>query len=214
MERRVLLFTFAGSLGLVAAAQASPIRTDGLGLSPDGIVSYANQVLSYDSMGLASGPWSDPTNALGAPDYANHSNFTSLGVGGSLVLGFGNGALTGSGTSAPDLVVSEVGPDVEDMFAYVSSNGTDWQSLGRVAGGTTGIDLDSFGFGVNDAFSFVKLVDDPNQGLRTGATAGADIDAVAVVNSDPPPVPEPGTMVLMATGLVGLVARRKSVNNR
>jgi hypothetical protein len=211
MSRRVVLFALVNTLVLVGGvnSQAAPIRvTDLLSANPTGTVTFATAVESYNPAFPVGDPagGGDAVNTLGAPDYADHPHFASLGLGGSIVLGFRDGALTGSGTAAPDLVVSEVGPDVEDTFAWVSSNGSDWVSLGRVAGGTTAIDIDALGLGADRAFSFLKLVDDPGQGLRSGLTVGADIDSVAVVSSTP--VPEPGALILLATGLAGIVARK------
>jgi len=183
--------------------------TDLLGLNPNGRATYATTIETYSPVFLDSTPgdWADARNALGSPDYANKQNFTSLGLGGSLVLGFGDGALTGSGTSAPDLVIAEIGPDVEDTLAWISPDGRVWSSIGRVAGGTTGVDIDAFGFGVNDAFSYLRLQDVADQGLRDGLTVGADIDSVAVVNSVA--APEPSALILLGTGLAAIAARRK-----
>jgi hypothetical protein len=210
MSRRILLLSLASFVSAAATVESAPIRViDLLGGDTTRAVSYAVGVETYDPVFLAGAPggdWADAANALGLPDYSNRQNFASLGLGGSLVLRFTEGALTGSGDSAFDLIVAEVGPDVEDTLVWISANGTDWISLGRVAGGTTGVDLDAFGFDQHDAFSFVRLMDDPNQGLRSGLTVGADIDSVAVARSMQ--APEPSVLVLLATGLTGLAAGR------
>jgi UDPglucose 6-dehydrogenase len=86
--------------------------------------------------------------------------------------------LTGSGTSAKDLHIFEVGSDVEDTFVDISSDGIVWHSVGKVYGAISSIDIDAFGFGVSDAFTYVRLTDDPNEGAKTGTTVGADIDSV------------------------------------
>lgn len=210
MNRRLLSFVFVGALSSGAAVEAGPIGLSDLSPQASRRMTWATTFEAYNPASAGSGStgaWADPANALGMPDYADHQHFTSLGLGGSLTLGFGEGALTGSGTAAPDLFVHEVGPDVEDTLVWASADGNTWASLGRISGGTTAVDIDALGFGTNDAFSFVRLMDDPNQGLRSGLTVGADIDAVGVVNSAP--VPEPGALILVGSGLAGILARRR-----
>lgn len=42
----------------------------------------------------------------------------------------------GSGDSQPDLWIFEVGPDVEDQFVEVSTDGQTWSPVGKVGGST------------------------------------------------------------------------------
>jgi hypothetical protein len=74
-----------------------------------------------------------------------------------------------------------------------------------VFGSTAGIDIDSFGFGTSDLFAFVRLMDDTNEGDQTGASVGADIDAVGAISTVPTPVPEPGILFLFLAGLGGIL---------
>ena len=195
---------------------------------PGGAASFADLVVSYQP-GLEG---ADPAagfrgafNALGTPDYSGANvcsttadcDFVSLGVGGALVLRFVDNVLTGSGTSADDLWIFEIGPDVEDTTVDVSTDGINWLSVGGVTGSTRGIDLDAFGFGTSSAFSFVRLIDVANEGDTGGASVGADIDAVGAISTRAvtPGVPEPGTWALMILGFgmagAGVRARRKAV---
>ena len=76
-----------------------------------------------------------------------------------------------------------MGPDVEDTFVEISVEGAVWHPVGKVFGSTAGIDIDAFGFGPGDHFSFIRLTDDGNEGGQTGDTVGADIDAVGAIAS-------------------------------
>lgn len=187
---------------------------------PAGAVSFADSVVAYapGSGGLTAANM-DSSNALGTPDYSDGGacsnaadcSFVSLGAGGSIILQFIDNYLTGSNSSALDLWIFEVGPDVEDTIVDVSTNGVDWENVGSVGGSTSGIDLDAFGFGVGDLFSFVRLTDVAGEGGTSGASVGADIDAVGAISTIVANVPEPNTFFLFALGLTALVLTRKHI---
>lgn len=175
---------------------------------PQGDVSFADAVLKYDPL-YAGGPgpthvnFIDPLKALGPPDYPGGNNqpgSVSLGDGGLIELAFNDNLLTNSGDSAPDLHVFEVGSQVEDTYvairpadpvtwAIAMALGTDVNSdgffeIGKVFGSVSSINIDAhFPGQPNGALRFdaVQLIDDPNEGSSTGATVGADIDAVGAI---------------------------------
>lgn len=215
-KTNVIGITFATILCCSLSVQA--VTIGGIEF-PDGAVSFADAVVSFDPLenggpGPTDPNFSDPSAALGIPDYANPTGAVSLGSGGSLILQFTDNRLTGSDDSRPDLHIFEIGPDVEDTFVAISQNGIDWVEIGKVFGSTSSIDIDQFGFGTNDEFSFVRLIDDQNEGATGGSTVGADIDAVGAISTVPAPVPVPPLLPLFAFGMVilaraGIRDRRK-----
>jgi len=184
---------------------------------PEGAVSFADAVASFDPVIKSGQPFDrymDPADALGVPDYTGDACATSaacetvsLGDGGSITLRFLDNVLTGSDSSAFDLWIFEAGPDVEDTFVEISTDGVAWTSVGKVFGSTAGIDIDAFGFGTSSAFSWVRLTDDTNEGDQSGGSVGADIDAVGAISTQV--IPEPGTLALVAAGALALAGRRR-----
>lgn len=185
---------------------------------PDGAVSFADVVVDYNpAYDGNTGPalsYQVPAEALGIPDHPEGPgiDFVSLGDGGFITLRFTDNSLTGSGDNALDLWIFEIGPDVEDTAVDISKNGIDWFSVGEVGGSTSGIDIDAYGWGSLDFFSYVRLTDDSTEGQQgSGGTIGADIDAVGAISSAAPVVPIPAAVWLFGSGLLGLIgiARRK-----
>lgn len=215
---RLLATLLTGALLALGAAPSQAEVFGGVDF-PQGIGSFADAVASFDPViknGQPTAPHLNPLQALGAPDYAgagcNSSTCTyaSLGDGGSITVQFIDNRLTGSGSAALDLWIFEIGPDVEDTFIEISKDGVNFFSVGAVTGSTRGVDIDAFGFGINDRFAFVRLTDNGDLDGQTGATVGADIDAIGAISSVAA-VPEPGTWAMMVGGLLllGAAARRR-----
>lgn len=219
------LFKIVGFLLVLSASTAHAVLIGGVEF-PQGDISFADSVVFYDpASGGGAVPTasnSEPSNALGIPEVPGNTSigacsgdpfdcpFVSLGDGGSIVLQFTDNLLTGSDDDALDLWIFEVGPDVEDTFVEISANGIDWTSVGKVFGTTAGIDIDAFGFTSSDLFGYVRLTDDPNEGSNTGASVGADIDAVGAI-STVPAIPVPASVWLFGSGFIALTgfAKRK-----
>ena len=208
---------------------------------PSGPISFADEIVSYEP-GFGSGPepdavYQDPSNAIGLPDDTSGSlctgapadcPYVSLGNGGRLIVRFTDNVLSGGGDNGFDLIIFEVGAQVEATFVDLSTNGTDWVPVGKIEGSSIGIDLDAIGIGLGDDFTYVRLTDDtdPAEGAIAGATVGADIDAIGAISPPPPgpgggpgtnnggpaavPIPAAYAVILSLTLLViGAVASRR-----
>jgi len=220
-RRSVRILSVLAAIGVfqaVGATPASAVLIGGVDF-PAGAVSFADLVVDFSPAILVGQPTAAhlvPDSALGVPNYAGDNNctgdpscsFVSLGSGGQITLRFTDNSLTGSGDAAFDLHIFEVGPDVEDTFVEISMNGLLWFPIGKVFGSTDSIDIDGFGFGPTDFFSYVRLTDDPAEGGASGITVGADIDAVGAISSAPP-VPEPSSVLLLCAGLSSLALLRR-----
>ncbi|MEZ6235705.1 MAG: PEP-CTERM sorting domain-containing protein [Phycisphaerales bacterium] len=149
---------------------------------------------------------SNPANALGAPN----DLFFSLGMGGSMVLGFGGDF--GTSVTVWETTTGNIAnhPEQADIFVgYGASPGTaQFWFVDTVFNNADGIPL-SLG-AVNavsgrTTYNFVRIVDTSNPAALPELADGFDVDSVAVVL-----VPAPGSAALLAAaGLVGLRRRRR-----
>ena len=160
-------------------------------LFPSGVVSFADSVVDYDPTAGGVPPITihqNPANALGIPDAPGigaepdvGDKTVSLGFGGSLTLQFVDNLLAGNGNAQPDLVVFESG-EIESVLVEISRDGTTFFDVGVVGGLANSLDIDAYGFGVQDRFAFVRVTD-LRQGDPNSTSAGADIDAIGAISS-------------------------------
>jgi hypothetical protein len=193
--------------------------------SPLPLVPFAPFIKASETLGVPDQTQTSAFNcATGAqadfPFFSNPAlwadcNFASMGVGGSLVVRFTDNVINGGGDSGPDIWIFEVGPDIEDTFVDISTDGMNWQSVGKVFGSTAGVDLDAFGFGPGDTFTYLRLTDDPNEGdgspgaSNVGETVGADIDAIAAGRISVVPAPAAGWLAATGFLILGRRLRRR-----
>jgi outer membrane protein OmpA-like peptidoglycan-associated protein len=181
--RKIILgFLLLANYRLLAQEKEYSNGHGGIVKLPQGDISFADTVISYK----AGNPTpikhnSNPQDAVGFPDFRadSISGFVSLGVGGELVLSFINNALIN--IPGNDLYVFECGRYIEETYLFVSKNGVNWISVGKINGGNALVDIgDSTKPG--DIFRYIKLVDAKTK-TNDRMWPGADIDAVAAIGS-------------------------------
>jgi len=182
MRKIILVFFLFSNSFSFAQEKRYPDGHDGFVNLPQGDISFADTVISYKAGDPAPIKHnSNPQDAVGVPDFNIDSinGFVSLGVGGELVLVFTNNALIN--IPGNDLYVFETGRYIEETYLYVSKDGVNWISVGKINGGNAVVDIgDSTNPG--DIFRYVKLVDAKTR-TRDRMWPGADIDAVAAIGS-------------------------------
>lgn len=152
-----------------------------------GAVAFADRTDRFAPTATLNAAYSDPSQAVGAPDYdtdrcpSGDECYLTLTSGGVVVFEFTNNTLyDGPGD---DIAIFEIGPDVEATMVEISVDGRDYLSLGRVEGSSALLDI--AGRGATGAqYRFVRLTDDANQGGSGGSTPGADIDAVGAIHAE------------------------------
>ena len=152
-----------------------------------GAVAFADRAVRFAPTQSLAAAYSDPAQAVGAPDYetdrcpAGDECYLTLTSGGVAVFEFTNNTLLDG--PGDDIAIFEIGPDVEATTVEISVDGRDYIRLGRVEGSAASLDI--AGRGPQGArFRFVRLTDDPSQGGSGGRTPGADIDAVGAIHAE------------------------------
>ncbi|KAA5544554.1 hypothetical protein FYK55_09550 [Roseiconus nitratireducens] len=216
---RIVNNTFIG--GTITPGDEAPSGTfEGI-LFDQGLLSFADAVFAYEPDAGGSPPTlvhQTPNSALGAPDGdgrgpepADGTTSVSLGLGGSITLQFTDNLLTGSGDSRPDLAIFEVGA-IESVLVEISRDGVNYFDVGIIGGLTNVIDIDEYGFGPQERFSFVRLTD-LRQGDTVGASLGADIDAIGALSTVPVDQYEPGGTGINITGSAAPTVLNNVISN-
>ena len=200
-----LAAVFGAALSLSTGAAAMPTTYSGVTF-PDGDISFADEVISFNPGPDVAAPHDDQNLVLGAPD----GSHVSLGDNGSIIVRFSDNSLTTSGDATADLHIFEVGARVEVFNIAISQDLVNWIDLGDLSGQPTSIDIDAVAGVVQFAqYSYVRLTDvDPNQ---TGSPFGeADIDAIGAISSAPPvAIHAPGALAFLGLGFAAMMLRRR-----
>ncbi len=154
-----LAAVFGAALSLSTGAAAMPTTYSGVTF-PDGDISFADEVISFNPGPDVAAPHDDQNLVLGAPD----GSHISLGDNGSIIVRFSDNSLTTSGDATADLDIFEVGARVEVFNIAISQDLVNWIDLGDLSGQPTSIDIDAVAGVVQFAqYSYVRLTDvDPN----------------------------------------------------
>ena len=200
-----LAAVFGAALSLSTGAAAMPTTYSGVTF-PDGDISFADEVISFNPGPDVAAPHDDQNLVLGAPD----GSHISRGDNGSIIVRFSDNSLTTSGDATADLHIFEVGERVEVFNIAISQDLVNWIDLGDLSGQPTSIDIDAVAGVVQFAqYSYVRLTDvDPNQ---TGSPFGeADIDAIGAISSAPPvAIHAPGALAFLGLGFAAMMLRRR-----
>ena len=200
-----LAAVFGAALSLSTGAAAMPTTYSGITF-PDGDISFADEVISFNPGPDVAAPHDDQNLVLGAPD----GSHISLGENGSIIVRFSDNSLTTSGDATADLHIFEVGARVEVFNVAISQDLVNWIDLGDLSGQPTSIDIDAVAGVVQFAqYSYVRLTDvDPNQ---TGSPFGeADIDAIGAISSAPPvAIHAPGALAFLGLGFAAMMLSRR-----
>jgi hypothetical protein len=153
---------------------------------PQGVDSFADEVIRYVPGRGVSQHYGDAQTALGPPDWVEGVGAVSLGNRkgkhpAELVVAFNKVYV--ADVPGPDLYVFEVGPIVEPTEVAVSVDGDVWVEIGVIEGSTRAIDLADHGvFTPDTRLRFVRLRDAANRPSRA-PYAGADIDAIGAIGA-------------------------------
>jgi len=152
---------------------------------PMGVISFADSVITYDPGNPGSGTGGEPDSAFQNPRLAlgppadTSDSFVSLGSGGTIVLNFIDNILEDG--PGDDLMVFRPNSE-DDLLIWISDDGLTYISVGRITSDKASLDIAPVA-NPERTYTYVKLRDDPDQGVAHDPALGADIDAVAAINT-------------------------------
>lgn len=205
----VIATFFALTLAVTVSSSVHAAVPDGLGPWADSVAS-TSQGLRKDGSAVPA-IRSDASSALGvAENNTTDGNFYSLGLGGSISLGFDNGISSGV------IVVEATNPDypVEKANVEVSENGVTW-----VTAGTVSQDGEVEKPASVTCARFVRITDISNPNDFTDATAdGYDVDGVkasgeACLPVTPTPTPPCDDKGCCTDGNVNITQKNVTISN-
>jgi len=151
---------------------------------PPGGTPFADRVVTFQPGAEAKREFSDPSKALGPPDWRNNPFYAcgcvQLGIGGSLTLEFTDNEIR-DGPGDDLRIYGDLAND-EFVRVEVSADGVNYRSFG-LTGEMASLDLATVGL---SSAKFIRITDDGSREQSGGPSPGAEIDAVASL-------PAPGT---------------------
>ncbi|WP_374303245.1 VPLPA-CTERM sorting domain-containing protein [Paracoccus sp. (in: a-proteobacteria)] len=188
----------------LAAAAALAVTAGATQAATYNAISYSDVVEGTCSLAGSARCTADNRKTLGNLVDDNKNTFYSLGLGGSVTLGFGTDFKAG------DVSVYEI------TFTRPTSTDKHYEAFELIAldanKNATGFSTvisnknEFSSFRIDSGFTYLKLVDVTKREFQTGTTSydGADIGMVSIAA-----VPVPAAGVLMLAGLGGLAALRR-----
>ncbi|GFE69511.1 hypothetical protein CFPU101_21210 [Chroococcus sp. FPU101] len=169
---------------------------------PQGGISFADEVIYYQKNAYAvpieltsdHETLNHPLEALGIPNakqskrfffFDQPNNSVTLGPTGTLNVKFTDNLLSGNGNSQNDLWIFSSEPLKHPLMVAISQDGMVWYDVGYVDGQQGGINLDQWGWGKKDFFSYVRLTYDLSTAQQTpkNTANSVEIDAIGAITS-------------------------------
>ena len=166
-------------------------------------VYYADSVVGWSDSTKKAADRSIQSYALGSPD----GKFYSLGLGGSLTLGFKNAPFHTADVSVFEITFGSGAAsghrEAAEVYAVNSGTGQEWK-LGVLKNTEAGNTVR----GAAGSFDQIRLKDVSKTAFTsTSSTDGFDVDSIAIA---PVPLPAAGAMLLAGLGGLAALRRRKT----